>query len=370
MINDTQRCLIKKIRKFLDGNLYDRLYSEITGEVNYTLIPMQTEEVILYRLSFFSYNINLMYKLLLLGHTVDYLECCKILGNVNINSLINLGLVIRENNSLYSENSIISYHDRYFIVDLPHFYKCCKKKIPDVYIGIDTYKLSNYIPQHHVKKTLDLCTGSGIQGIVASNISDEVFCVEYNKKVAPITEFNILLNESESNTKVYIGDLYEPVKGEKFDLIISNPPFIPTPQNIEYPICGDGGENGLKIIKRIIEGFDSYLSDGGCAMIIGECIGNKNQILLLDLLKSLLSPNNYIVNLILHARSDVKEESKKLSYLCAQIYENHNEQYYIEKWYNMFEKLNMCYYYSFTLKIFKNMGIKSQFNTIHPVWCK
>ena len=68
------------------------------------------------------------------------------------------------------------------------------------------------------------------------------------------------------------GDLYEPVAGRRFDLIVSNPPYVPSAEldRLEPEVCRyeprralDGGPDGLSVIRRIVAGAAEHLADGG-----------------------------------------------------------------------------------------------------------
>jgi hypothetical protein len=68
--------------------------------------------------------------------------------------------------------------------------------------------------------------------------------------------------------EVAVGDLFEPVRGRRFDLITANPPFVPSP--LDNVLFRDGGRSGEDIQKRIIAGLPNYLSPGGIAQVVTE----------------------------------------------------------------------------------------------------
>ena len=70
------------------------------------------------------------------------------------------------------------------------------------------------------------------------------------------------------NLEAMEGDLFEPVRGERFDLITANPPFVPSPVNaIRFR---DGGHSGEEIQRRIVAGLPDHLAPGGTAQIVTE----------------------------------------------------------------------------------------------------
>lgn len=119
---------------------------------------------------------------------------------------------------------------------------------------------------------LDMCTGSGCIGIsIAKNIENaKVTLVDISKNAIEIAKKNALRNKVESQLTFIQSNMFEKVE-KKFDIIVSNPPYIKTDvipkldrqvQN-EPHIALDGGKDGLKFYKIIIEEAQKYLKENG-----------------------------------------------------------------------------------------------------------
>ena len=78
--------------------------------------------------------------------------------------------------------------------------------------------------------TLDLGTGSGFLALLASRRSQHVLATDSNPRAVDMTRFNAILNDI-GNVETAAGDLFEPTGDLEFDLIISNPPFVVSPEN-------------------------------------------------------------------------------------------------------------------------------------------
>jgi hypothetical protein len=141
-------------------------------------------------------------------------------------------------------------------------------------IGRDSRNLALSVPSCFFNSALDLCTGSGIQALMASRHSARVLAVDINPRAARCTRFNAEISGS-NNVDVVVGDLFEPINGERFDLITANPPFVPSPlDNLRFR---DGGPSGEDVQKRIIAGLPAHLAPGGFAQIVTELGERDNE---------------------------------------------------------------------------------------------
>lgn len=139
-------------------------------------------------------------------------------------------------------------------------------------------------------RVLDLCTGTGCVGIsIIKNSAKalKLFLSDINDKAletARVNAQNLLPRETADDISFIQSDLFEKIDG-KFDLITANPPYVSHEDTVlllkdgrgdpEEALDGDvlGGENGLSIIKKILEIAPAYMENGGFLMI--EC-GSDN----------------------------------------------------------------------------------------------
>ncbi|MBS3073199.1 methyltransferase [Candidatus Pacearchaeota archaeon] len=138
----------------------------------------------------------------------------------------------------------------------------------------DSFLLLNEIlKQKKVENALDMGTGSGILALELAKISKKVIAVDINKE--SIKEFNKIIKKNKiSNIKTINSDLFSKVFG-KFDLMVFNPPYIPTKKGkIEF-IDLDGGKNGTEIIKRFLKGAEEHLTKEGRILLLTTSL-NKN----------------------------------------------------------------------------------------------
>ncbi len=120
-------------------------------------------------------------------------------------------------------------------------------------------------------RVLDLCTGSGAIAIaVAKNTRADVTATDISRAAAEIAGANAL--NAGVKVRVLTGDMFEPVAGERFDVIASNPPYIPRAdiegledkvKKFEPLSALDGGEDGLDFYRVIAKECDAHLAEGG-----------------------------------------------------------------------------------------------------------
>lgn len=127
------------------------------------------------------------------------------------------------------------------------------------------------------KTVLDLCTGSGAVAIaVQKKTGARVSATDVSDKAIELAKENAALNGAE--IEFVTGDLFAPVENKKFDVILTNPPYIKSAdietlqtevKDFEPKLALDGGEDGLDFYKRIFAEAQNYLNASG--VIIAEC---------------------------------------------------------------------------------------------------
>src|ERR1700726_2529541 len=132
-----------------------------------------------------------------------------------------------------------------------------------------------------VENVLDLCTGSGCLAILASRSfpNARIDAVDISRGALEVAARNVAEYGLEDRVKLYRGDLFGPIGGERYDLIISNPPYVdaegmaalPRECRAEPRLALDGGADGLDIIRRILKDARRHLtSEGGLLCEVGR----------------------------------------------------------------------------------------------------
>jgi ribosomal protein L3 glutamine methyltransferase len=133
-----------------------------------------------------------------------------------------------------------------------------------------------------IRSVLDLCTGSGCLAILASRNfpNAAIDAVDISKDAIEVATRNVGDYRLQDRLKLYRGDLFKPLGGKRYDLIISNPPYVdaegmaglPRECRAEPRLAFDGGADGLDIVRRILDEAGAHLTpQGGLLCEIGRC---------------------------------------------------------------------------------------------------
>ena len=144
----------------------------------------------------------------------------------------------------------------------------------------DTFLLAKNLEIKEGQSVLEIGTGSGLVSMYASLLTDDVTATDINYNALELAEKNFKLNNI-NTIKLEFGDLFEPVKDKKFDVILFNTPYLPTDSediiNDDLNYAFDGGLDGRKVIDRFINEVSNHLNDKGIVQIIQSSLSDNNR---------------------------------------------------------------------------------------------
>ena len=139
-------------------------------------------------------------------------------------------------------------------------------------IGGATLTLLEMTVRERVDSALDVGCGCGIQALYLATHAGRVVATDLSARACAITQFNAALNETTIDVRE--GSLFEPVEGEAFDLIVTNPPFVITPDSVrgaagllEYR---DGGMERDNLIRAVLRGAPACMNEGGTLQMLAN----------------------------------------------------------------------------------------------------
>ena len=124
-------------------------------------------------------------------------------------------------------------------------------------------------------RALDLGTGSGVGALFAAWRGYDVVAVDVNPHAVRCARINVLLHELEGRVEVRSGELFTSVAGERFELVLFNPPFFVG--EARHPL--DAAWRGRGVLERFADGLAAVLAPGGRALVVFSSDGAEEQLL-------------------------------------------------------------------------------------------
>ena len=131
-------------------------------------------------------------------------------------------------------------------------------------VGAASMTLAAATPRDVVGGVLDLGAGCGVQALLADDHARRVVATDSNPRATAYARLAGALNGADLDART--GDLLAPVAGERFDLVVSNPPFVVGPgRSYTYRDSGLGGD---EVCRRLVQQVPAHLAPGGVAVLL------------------------------------------------------------------------------------------------------
>ncbi|WP_035853790.1 DUF7059 domain-containing protein [Kitasatospora azatica] len=134
-------------------------------------------------------------------------------------------------------------------------------------VGGASTTLANLAVRRPVRAALDLGTGSGVQALHAARHAQRVTATDLNPRALAFARLTLALSGFE-NVETAEGSLFEPVGEQRFDLIVSNPPFVISPGS--RFVYRDGGMAGDELCRGLVRGAAARLAPGGYCQLLAN----------------------------------------------------------------------------------------------------
>ncbi len=145
-------------------------------------------------------------------------------------------------------------------------------------IGGASTTLTSWTPRPQVDRALDLGTGCGVQALHLGAHAARITVTDISTRALAFARFNAALNDCDWD--VVEGSMLDPLAGQRFELIVSNPPFVITPRSPDVPLYEyrDGGAAGDAVVGDLVRSIGAHLEPGGIAQFLGnwEIVGDAD----------------------------------------------------------------------------------------------
>jgi carbamoyltransferase len=196
-----------------------------------------------------------------------------VLGDASFGFLADLAAIVPVEGGWRSLVSVTWFADRLIVTDARVYNVVWPghDPFPDYVMppGTDSIGLVRVAPRAARRATLDVCCGAGAQALAAAAYSERVVGVDVNPRALRFARFNAAANRIDGSTFVH-SDCYESLGDARFDAILSNPPFVPWPQDGSELLFRGGGPRGDAVLARILQGAVERLDAGGMLAIVAD----------------------------------------------------------------------------------------------------
>lgn len=266
--------------------------------------------------------------------------------------------------------SLVSRLGQHFVVSANPYYLSFDPANAGVYMGVDSFTLVNGLQRRLASlptsgQALDLCTGSGIAGqsVAALLPGLEWTGIDLDETSIVTANFNARLNHLKQRFHAVKSDLYTAIGGKRFDLITANPPFIPVPDGLGFPVYGAGGEDGLLVLRPMLAGLPRHLAPAGRAVIYAEGIGSDGRLIVEDDLAA-LAVEDFDCHLTIISSVPIDNALYTLGLMLSRQRPSRLAE--VVRWQDLFARQGVDHYAKFILDVSAGSG-QISINRLHPI---
>ncbi|MFB9475168.1 methyltransferase [Nonomuraea salmonea] len=142
---------------------------------------------------------------------------------------------------------------------------------PDHVVGAGgaSANLAQLVTRRPAGSALDLGTGCGVQVLHLAGRAERVTATDVNPRALELARLSWELS-GVSGVDARVGSMYEPVEGERFDLVVSNPPFVIAPEREGRLTYRESGASGDDFCRELVRRTPAYLNPGGQAHFLAN----------------------------------------------------------------------------------------------------
>jgi len=273
MIQLPDSSAIREFRKFLDASEYDTTH--LTERLGRAQPPAPGEKAQMFDDSKVITTPNVLIRLFLLGSTIDEATSRDFLPAPVLTFCIESGLLEVADGHIYAGVVIVPVDDLLFVSDA--FRILGTDKAAEFVLPASTHS-ANFLRlltmRTPVDAALDLGCGCGMHALFAARHSNKVIATDISEAAIRYTRFNAVLNDID-NIECRQGNLFEPVENLRFDLIVSNPPFVIGPS--ETFVYRDNNLELDEFCELLVRETPAFLTDNGHLQMLCEWVEQEGQ---------------------------------------------------------------------------------------------
>ncbi len=192
-----------------------------------------------------------------------------------VEPLCRAGLLVRAGGELRAAVDVRPYaddtHDWWVVSDLTPGLDGARAPTPaDHVLGVSSAStsLAQLTVRDPVERAWDLGTGCGVQALHLAAHAGTVVASDVNDRALRMARLTAALNGLAVDYRD--GSLFEPVQGERFGLVVTNPPFVVAPGDGERLVYRDSGLPGDELVRQVVTGIPGHLAAGGWGQVLAN----------------------------------------------------------------------------------------------------
>ena len=214
--------------------------------------------------------LSTLIRLFLLGRTVDVPGCVAALAPLPLSRALAMGLLTPDGTGLRAHLDVRPYGEPgagWFVVSDMGGRSGPVSRTHVLGVGGASVTLAQATVRDPIGSALDLGTGSGVQALHLSDHAAAVAATDRNPRALRLAAMTAALS-AVRGWELLEGDLFAPVAGRRFDLVVSNPPFVVAPEG--RFLYRDSGLPGDEVCRRIVAEAPHHLNPGGTAQLLAN----------------------------------------------------------------------------------------------------
>jgi len=225
--------------------------------------PLMRKAVVRWHLRRAEGLVPLALRMLVYGDPIKEDDARAVLGDVPLTPLVDAGFLTRSDAGFASAFSVGVLDDQYLVYDDLRSFRDAVMGLSDGTVTLARAAL----PGDNVGAALDLGCGSGTVAFVLARRAARVIATDVNPRAIELARVGVAMNGLQ-NVELRLGDLFEPVAADRFDVIASQPPFVGRPPDAPDATFLYGGSVGDELSARLLGDLPGRLSATGRAVLL------------------------------------------------------------------------------------------------------
>jgi hypothetical protein len=208
-------------------------------------------------------ELAVLLRLFVLGVPVTRARFDELVGAELRERLAGAGLLVQETEVVHGAARLVPHDELLIASDHAGGAEAHADHVPGVHRP--SVALAHLTVRGQGEHALDLCTGNGIQAILLAAHAERVVATDVNERALAYAAFNAALN-GVGNIETRAGSFFEPVEGERFDLVVANPPYVVSPESTY--LFRDAGMSGDAVSEHVVRSTPAALAPGAFACVL------------------------------------------------------------------------------------------------------